>query len=159
MQGQRQRGWWYPYLFIGFFLVVVAVNMTMAFFATSTFSGVATERPYEKGIAYNRNLAMAKAQAELGWTVEIRAGGAAGRAEIAASYRDRDGRAIDGLDVQALVTRPTTTGLERRAVLAQSGPGTYGAEVALPESGEWTVDVVATGKDAAYQMQRRFILP
>jgi len=159
MAMNAQRGWWYPYIFVAFFLVVVGVNLGMAYFATSTFTGLSTDNAYEKGIAYNRNLAMAKAQAELGWTVDAKIAGDARNADVTVTYRDRDGRPVDGLDVQALLTRPTVTGLDQRVALAKRGDGTYGTVLAVPESGEWDFDIIAVGRDSAYQMQRRFILP
>jgi nitrogen fixation protein FixH len=161
MAQMRQRGWWYPYIFLGFFVVVVGVNATMAFFATSTFTGLSTDNAYEKGLAYNQNLAMARAQAELGWRVETRLtpGTAAGKGEFAITYRDKAGQPLDGLEVHAALSRPTQRGYDRDVVLAATGPGTYVAPLALPLSGEWDVEVMAAGGGAIHQSQNRIILP
>ena len=158
----RSKGWWYPFIILGFFVIVFGVNATMAFFATSTFTGLSTQHAYEEGLAYNRNLAMAKAQAALGWTVDTAVTPAAGpkpAAQVLITYRDRNGKPLAGLDVQALLSRPTVKGYERQVALKDQGDGRYGATVPLPLPGEWDMDVLATGHDAAYQTQRRFILP
>jgi len=162
MAQNRQRGWWYPYIFLGFFVVVVGVNGTMAFFATSTFSGLSTANAYEKGLSYNRNIAEAKAQAELGWTVETSSAPVAGGAKqsrLTASFRDRDGKPVNGLEVRATLARPTAHGYDLPLVLAADGPGRYGVTATLPLDGEWDLELVALGKDASYQTQRRLILP
>lgn len=158
----RSKGWWYPLIFLGFFVIVFGVNATMAYFATSSFTGLSTQDAYKKGITYNRNLAMAKAQEEMGWTVETTVNPGSGttpKAEVAISYRDRDGKPVDGLEVEALITRPTVKGYDHEVTLVSQGGGRYGATVELPLAGEWDMDVMASGRDSAYQLQRRFILP
>ena len=61
---------WIPMIFVGGFLVIAAVNGVMIWLAVDTFTGIATERHYEKGLAYNQALAAAEVQAALGWTAE-----------------------------------------------------------------------------------------
>lgn len=163
MARERKPGWWYPYIFVGAFVVVVGVNGTLAFFATSTFTGLQTEGAYEKGLAYNQNLALAKAQQEMGWTVEptvtpVKAGETR-RADIAIRYRDRDGRAVDGMEVKAKLIRPTTKGYDHEVALAARGGGTYGAIIELPLPGVWDMDAVAVGKDVSYSFSHRFVVP
>jgi nitrogen fixation protein FixH len=163
MAATRQRGWWYPYIFVGGFLVVVAVNASMAYFATSTFSGISTDGAYQKGLAYNQNLAMARAQEALGWKVETKvkpvADAQAVKADIAVSYRDRDGKPVEGLEVQARLVRPTAKGHDQDLTLAPLGNGTYGGVYTLPLNGVWDMDMVATGTDVAYEHAQRFVIP
>lgn len=152
----RERGWWYPYIFVGCFVVVVGVNAALAYFATSTFTGLETEGAYQKGLAFNKNLALAKAQEEMGWTVDttvstvaIAADGA--KVTIAISYRDRDGKPVTGLDVQADLIRPTAKGLDRHVTLAPTGAGIYGIATTLPAAGNWKLEVAANGDGVFYQ--------
>lgn len=56
-------------ILIAFFGVVIAVNLTMAAFATRTFGGVVVENSYVASQKYNGWLAAAKRQEKLGWTV------------------------------------------------------------------------------------------
>lgn len=53
----------------GFFGVVIAVNVTMAMFATRSFSGTVVDNGYVASQQYNRWLAEARAQEKLGWQV------------------------------------------------------------------------------------------
>lgn len=152
----RERGWWYPYIFVGCFVVVVGVNAALAYFATSTFTGLETEGAYQKGLAYNENLARAKAQEEMGWTVDtkvipvsVAADGA--KVTIAINYRDRDGKPVEGLDVQADLIRPTAKGMDRHLTLAPMGAGTYGIAHTLPAAGNWKLEVAANGAGVSYQ--------
>jgi nitrogen fixation protein FixH len=156
----RKPGWWYPYIFVALFVVVLLVNLTMAYFASSTFSGMATENPYEKGLAYNQNLAMARAQAALGWRVDSTIGvaeGAPHRTVVTVTYINHDGRPVDGLDVHAQLVRPTAKGYDRSLVLDAVAPGTYRKVVDLPMAGVWDMDVVALSKDATYEFGRRIV--
>jgi nitrogen fixation protein FixH len=159
------RGWWYPLILLGFLGVVILVNVFMAFLADATFDGEVTKHPYERGIDYNRNLAMARAQARMDWTVAERvvplpaAAGSADRlARVTISYRNAAGRPVPGLDVTAIFSRPTAD-YDRRATLTMAADGTYSRVVALPLEGEWDMDVVAIGKPGMYQLHRRFLLP
>lgn len=159
----RQPGWWYPYIFVAGFGVVLAVNGTLAYFATSTFTGISTTDAYEKGRLYNQNLALAKAQAELGWQVETKlvpASTADGhKVEIRIDYRDRDGKPVDGLRVIAGMVRPTTTGYDHEVALSSLGNGAYGGIFALPLAGVWDMEVAAVGEGVAYQHAQRFVIP
>lgn len=163
MAETRKPGWWYPYIFVGCFVVVVGVNSVLAYFATSTFTGLQTTGAYEKGLAYNQNLAMAEAQARMGWTVDTKAepvkdaGGP--MADIAISYRDKDGKPVEGLVVRASLVRPTVKGHDHDVELKPLGKGVYGLRHPLPLAGVWDMDVVAVGKDVSYQHEKRFVVP
>lgn len=162
MTQTRKPGWWYPYIFVGCFVLVLAVNSTMAYFATSTFTGLSTDNAYEKGRLYNQALSMAKDQDAMGWTVDTKIQsvmvGDLPRAEIRVSYRNRDGGAVDGMAVRAAVTRPTARGHDHEITLPALGDGTYGGTYPLPLMGVWDLDVVALGGGASYQHSQRFVL-
>ncbi len=53
----RQKGWYIPWIFVGLFLVVAAVNGVMIHFAFSSWTGLQTEEHFLKGIKYNQDLA------------------------------------------------------------------------------------------------------
>jgi nitrogen fixation protein FixH len=57
-------------ILIAFFGVVIAVNLVMAMFATSTFGGVVVENSYVASQKYNDWLAAAQRQQKLAWTIE-----------------------------------------------------------------------------------------
>lgn len=160
----RKPGWWYPYIFVGAFGIVLVVNGALAYFATSTFTGLSTDNAYEKGRLYNRNLAAAKAQADMGWTVDTKVSPASTadrpQADITITYRDSDGKPVEGLQVQATMVRPTAGGYDHRLELPPLGDGRYGGVFPLPLAGVWDMDVIAHGPgDVAYQHAQRFVIP
>jgi len=69
---KRFSGWHMTAILLAFFGVVVAVNLTMAMFATRTFGGVVVENSYVASQKYNGWLAAARRQDRLGWTVAPR---------------------------------------------------------------------------------------
>lgn len=161
MNTARRPGWWYPYIFVAVFGIVVAVNATMVWFAGSTFSGLSTDRAYDKGVAYNQALEAARRQQALGWTVTTEAGPIpdGSRTRIVQTYRDRDGLPVVGLRVRVHLSRPATRGYDRDIVLAASAPGDYSAIVAVPLPGLWDLEAVAEGEGTSYQSYQRFVVP
>lgn len=160
----RKPGWWYPYIFVGAFGVVLAVNAALAYFATSTFTGLSTDNAYEKGRLYNQSLAAAKAQDDMGWQVVTKVTPASTaerpQAEIVISYRDRGGQPVEGLAVQAAMVRPTAAGHDHRLTLPPLGDGRYGGVFPLPLAGVWDMNVRAQGADGVtYQHAQRFVIP
>lgn len=161
MTTMRERGWWYPYIFVGILGVVAIVNGIFAYCASSTFNGLVTEHAYTKGNNYNAVLAMEHKQSQLGWTAEVKMvpGTSGHKAAVTVSYTDKAGQPINGLTVQALAQRPTVTGYDQTIVFTPSGVGAYTAQVDMPLGGQWDFDLLATGDGAIHQIQRRFIIP
>lgn len=160
----RQPGWWYPWIFVGGMLVVIAVNAVLVVVAVGTFSGFETEGHYRKGLAYNDNLAAAEAQAARGWTMRldfrpapVAEGGRLG--DLVVRFADRAGQPLDRLTVEALFTRPTHAGHDRRFVLHPEGDGGYRGTIAVPLPGQWDVRVIAGRSDQHFQAIRRLVIP
>ena len=67
---KRFTGWHFTAVIVGFFGVVIAVNLTMAMFATRTFGGVVVENSYVASQKYNGWLEAARRQGRLGWKIK-----------------------------------------------------------------------------------------
>ena len=67
---RRFTGWHFTAIIVAFFGVVIAVNLTMAVFATRTFGGVVVENSYVASQKYNDWLEAAKRQQKLAWSIE-----------------------------------------------------------------------------------------
>jgi nitrogen fixation protein FixH len=155
----RPRSWWYPYIFVGAFAVVVAVNGFMAWIAVSTFPGLETEKHYDKGLKYNQNIAAAQAQAALGWKVEIIATKQSdGNVRVEGFYQDKNAAPINDLAVKAYFIRPAVTGHDREIELSPLGEGRYAAGLELPLAGLWEIRLIASGKGLHHQMEQRIDL-
>lgn len=130
-----------------FFGVIISVNMALAVFATESWTGLLAKNGYVASQDYNKVLADARQQRQLGWTsaLEVRAGA------IGFTLRDANGRPIDGLEVSAHVSRPTDERHDRDITLTGRGGGRYtGAADLAP--GVWSVDIMAlAGGDRHYR--------
>ncbi|MFO1073614.1 MAG: FixH family protein [Geminicoccaceae bacterium] len=153
------KGAWIPWLFVAFFAVVIAVNATMVWYALESWTGIATNDPYDQGLTYNRNLAAAEAQAALGWQSRLAARLTKGQAaEARFVLTDAQGGPIEGADVEASFERPTSEGVDFRLTLAPRDDGSYGASFALPVSGLWRVHITARRQGDLYVHDERVML-
>ena len=154
-----RRSLWIPGAFVAFFLVVFAANGTMIWYATRTFVGLDTSQAYDKGIAYNRNLDAAAAQAALGWKAAIEARITEGfDALVTLRLTDADGQSLGDVRATLLFERPSNTALDFSAPLVPDGEGGFLARVTLPEIGLWDLHVTATRDDALMVFDRRVML-
>jgi nitrogen fixation protein FixH len=165
MAKPRQRGWWYPWLFVGFMLVVVAVNAVMATLAVRTFPGLQTEDAYNKGLRHNDTIADGRSQEQRGWRMSLEvkplaASPEGGRdAEVVVAFVDRDGQPLERLDVAAVLHRPTVAGFDRSVSLEPRGGGVYAGTLALPFAGQWDARVTARRDADTHQATQRLFLP
>lgn len=150
-----------PLVFFLPMAVVVIANAALIWFAVSTWQGLVTEKPYEKGLAYNRAIAELDAAERLGWGAEIGflAAGDDGAGEIRARLLDRDGRPLSGLAVSVSVGRPVENIRLDGIALAYRGEGLYAAKVLLPKRGQWDLSLVAMRGEDRYVARRRLVLP
>lgn len=166
---RRQRGWWYPWIFVAIMLVVVAVNGIMATLAVRTFPGLQTEDAYNKGLRYNETLAAAREQSQRGWqmTAEMAPASAValsatetGReAEVKVTFVDREGYPLERLEIEAMLVRPTAKGYDRPVALSHRGGGVYAGTVLLPLAGQWDARIVARRDSDTFQTTRRLFIP
>ncbi|MBP2301683.1 FixH family protein [Azospirillum picis] len=152
----RQKGWYIPWIFVGLFMVVLAVNMVMVHFAMSTWTGVETQDHFVKGISYNRDLAGARAQAERGWKVQTDFTSTEPRkAVVAITVHDKDGGVLKDAAVSVTLIRPTSEGHDKTLSLPYLGEGRYAAPVELDLEGQWDLRLVVTHASGDYQDQKR----
>jgi len=127
----RFTGWHMTGILVGFFGVVMAVNFTMASFASSTFGGIVVENSYVASQEFNGWLDEAEAEKALGW-------------EAVTAWRP-DGRlavtvtgAPEGLKVIAIARHPLGRLPDQHLAFAPLGNGRYLSDKELP-AGRWTL--------------------
>lgn len=150
---------WGPWVFVAMFAVVLGANGVMVWIAFDTWTGLETRNAYERGLAYNRVLDAERAQAALGWHVEVDVTpGEAGRATIDARFRNRDGHPVSLTRVRARLIRPTHSGHDTAVTLAKQGPGHYRTDLTVPLPGQWDLRVLAEYAGGTFQARRRVVL-
>ena len=153
------RGSWIPWLFVAFFAVVVAVNGAMIWLALSSWTGLAANQSYDKGLQYNRNLAAAQRQVALGWRPRLTARlvpGAGAEAELL--LLDAAGRPVPDAQVVASFERPTSDAADFRVVMPEASTGDYRASFELPLIGAWNAHLTIRRGDDLYVHEQRLML-
>ena len=123
---------------LGFFAVVFAANAVFLWFAADSWSGLAAEESYRRGIDYNQVLDRATRQNALGWSTEaefVQSDGTSGTLSLV--LKEASGAAIESRAVQVMVTRPVGAGEGFTAALPMTAPGQYAANIVLPTAGQW----------------------
>jgi nitrogen fixation protein FixH len=156
---KARAGSWIPWIFIAGFGVVLVANGTLIYVAASTWTGIAVNRAYDKGLTYNRNLEAAARQAALGWESTVNATVTAdltGTVEVA--LRDASGAPLNRAEVVVQFERPTHEGHDFMVQLAADGAGSYAAPFAAPLPGVWDLRLIATRGDDRYVTAKRVVL-
>ena len=149
-----RRSLWIPWTIAGCFVIVVAVNVLMAWCAAWSWTGLVSPSAYDQGLTYNRNLAAEMHQRMLGWHCRFATEGSVVRVEL----RDRDGAPLTGAEVTATFERPDRDGSDFALPLAAEGAGVYAARVTVPEPGLWKVHVTARRGDDLHVTDTRLEL-
>jgi len=132
-------------ILVAFFAVVIAVNFTMARFASSTFGGTVVDNSYVASQHYNEWLARAAAQDRLGWSESIRLD--ADRHALLTIARD--GKVLGDLGVRATLSHPLGR-VEPRALRFVEQPGGGMRSIEEIPAGRWRIDLsVRRGVDEA----------
>ena len=144
--GRPLTGWGVLGILIVGFGVMFAVNGLMAYYAVSTFRGETEASPYAHGLAYQKDIEAAKAQAALGWDVSAHvARDAEGAAAVEIRMRDAAAAPLQGLAVTSRLVSPADVKLDAALALAETAPGVYsGRTRASP--GQWDLEIEA-GRD------------
>jgi nitrogen fixation protein FixH len=125
-------------IMIGFFAVVIAVNVTMARMAIGTFGGVVVENSYVASQHFNRWLDEAASESALGWKADF-ARGADGRVMLALV-----GPTGTPAQVTAVARHPLGRQPDRALQFGPAGPGRYVSQEALP-AGRWRLRLEVRG--------------
>lgn len=126
----------------GFFGIIIAVNLTLAFFANATWSGLIVKNGYVASQEYNDVLAQAREQEARGWNVEL----ALEDGQLGLDVADRSGAEIEGLKVRARIGRPTHENDDIDVTFSPAAGGGYTASPSLGD-GQWVIDLIAENDD------------
>lgn len=125
-----------------FFGVIIAVNLTMAYFATGTWTGLVVENSYVASQHFNEDLERAEKQKALGWQHEFSLNGQ----QIMFTLKDADGRLVPLDSVKIYAGHPAAEFGDRVIDLNKVVGGNYQASNDLP-TGDWNIEIRALAAD------------
>jgi nitrogen fixation protein FixH len=143
MQARELTGRMVLLWLVAFFGVVFAANGVLVRAAISTFGGVETTSPYQAGLQFEQDIAVAQRQDALHWQVSGKlTRNGAGLAVLDVVARDASGEPITGLSAKARLAHPADDRLDHAIpVGAVAGGAFHGQAAAQPGQWELIVDL------------------
>ncbi|TRC99647.1 FixH family protein [Mesorhizobium sp. WSM4303] len=139
---------------LGFFGVVIGVNVTMATLASTSWTGLVVENTYVASQQFNEKAKEGRAQAALGWTGKLTI--ASGTVRYALS--DAAGKSVPLHGVKVLFRHPAYE-TEDKAITLASGPEQAFSARHTPRDGVWIVEIDAdAGLAEPYRDVRRIMI-
>jgi nitrogen fixation protein FixH len=138
--GTKEFTGWHMLAVLGlFFGTVIGVNLTLAYFANSSWTGLVVKNSYVESQRFNVVTAKRLEQEALGWTgiADYRAG------VFSFKLTSRSGAVIGGAAISARIGRPSTAAEDRIVNLDAAGP-VYSAATEL-RPGIWEAEVSIAG--------------
>jgi nitrogen fixation protein FixH len=127
-------------IMLAFFATIVSVNVGLAWFAASTWTGTVVQNSYVASQHFNELLAKARRQRRLGWSPSLHSVDGVLRAVVL----DRQGRPLRELRLVARMSRPLGTTHDHAVTLRQQADGSYSAADIL-SAGLWDAELMADG--------------
>lgn len=127
---------------IAFFGVIITVNLTMATFASRSWTGLVVKNTYVESQKFNGRLEQARKQASLGLSGSI----SQNADGVGFVLQNKFGDIISVNDVHVVFRRPATEVMDQKIAFAAQGKGHYTGLVKL-DAGAWTAEVNAVLPD------------
>jgi len=139
-------------IMLSFFGVVIGVNLTMAWLANATWSGLIVSNGYVASQSFNSDLQHVQAQQALGWTVLL----TPSAREVRFTVKDKHGHGVAGLKLSGSVQRTVTDRDDIQLHFTETALGEYVAPATMAP-GLWEVELEAKARDGTiYQYAERF---
>lgn len=157
MSARAQRhftGWHMLAVMFLFFGTIISVNVIMAIYANTSWTGLVVQNTYVASQQFNEKAAAGRAQAARGWkdTLEIEPGA------VRFTLADAGGSGIDAKGVSVTFRRPAYETEDETFALARLPDGAFAAEHAVRD-GIWIVEVDADiGEALPYRIVRRIVV-
>lgn len=145
---------------VGFFGVVIGVNMVMMKLAIDTLPGLDVDSAYRASLAYNAEIQAARDQAARRWSVtgHLERNGD-GAAAVNVEARDAESIPLTGLAFSARLLRPTDKRADRVVALSEREPGRYRGHIPDVGLGQWDLVIEADrGSERLFLSRNRVIL-
>ena len=139
------------FLAVGFFGVIISVNVLMAVVSSTSWTGLVVQNSYVASQEFEEKRIAHEKQTAAGWQASFTY--APGIAQLI--VRDGAGNPVDLGPVTVLINRPVGGHDDEKLTLNRSADGTYAGAVALAE-GVWDVVATATTDTGPFELHERF---
>jgi nitrogen fixation protein FixH len=130
----------------------------MIHYALSSFRGEVADHPYEAGLAFNSDIAAARAQEARNWKVDVDFNRSSPVREFDVSAHDAQGRPVSGLSFAGVFAAPVDATLDRRVELEEKRAGVYSGEIPVV-AGYWDLELTAKrGGVTLFQSKNRVVI-
>lgn len=137
-----------------FFGTIISVNLMLAYFANSTWSGLVVHNSYVASQHFNEEQAIARKHAALGWHPSVAYEGG----ELRFKLLDAKGSPVVTDGVKVKLMRPAHEGLDQVIALEDKGAGIHTVATDLV-GGQWVVEVLAeAGLETPYRYATRMFV-
>ena len=139
---------------LAFFGVILAVNLTLATLANTSWTGLVVENTYVASQQFNKKAEEGRAQAALGWTGKL----TIAWGEVRYSLTDAAGKPVALHGVKVLFRHPAYESEDKSVTLALATGQEFAAQH-MPKDGVWIVEVDAdAGLAEPYREVRRIMI-
>lgn len=153
-QPRQFTGWHMLTVMVAFFGVIISVNLLMATFANTSWTGLVVQNTYVASQQFNERVAASRAQAALGWKTTLSITGG----EIRYSLNDASGTPVRAESVVAAFRRPAYEAEDWQVTLTGKTGGNFAALAAVRD-GIWIVNTDAKMADGtSYKESRRIVV-
>ncbi|MGX9147578.1 FixH family protein [Mesorhizobium sp. 128a] len=153
-QAREFKGRYMLAVVLAFFGVVIAVNLTMATLARTSWTGLVVENSYVASQQFNKKAQQGRAQATLGWKGRL----TIAQGEVRYSLTDANGKPVPLHGVKVLFRHPAYEAEDKSIVLALGSDQEFAAQH-TPKDGVWIVEVAAdAGLAQPYREVRRTMI-
>lgn len=154
------RGWHVFAGMLGFFAIVIGVNVTFATVALRSFPGEDVRRSYLQGVHFNDRLAERRRQSDLGWRARAALKHAEGGAVVEVILSGRDGAPLRGIALAGALQWPTDARHDRALAFEAAGDGRYVARLGALPNGRWRLRArAADGRGGARDFEAELQWP
>lgn len=149
----RFTGWHMLASMLAFFGVIIGVNLTMARFAVSSWTGLVVKNSYVASQHFNAQLASAAAQNKRGWKSNL----SYTQGTLSFTLHDRDGSALLLDQIKVTLGRPVFEQQDKMLALNLTTNGTYETQTELG-AGIWAIRISALSDGKSYRRDERFLV-
>jgi nitrogen fixation protein FixH len=137
--------------FLAFFGLICVIDGIFVYTAITTQTGVVTEQPYEKGLAFNKQLDEARAQPSMRENITFADN------VLRWTLQDENGVPVRGAQVHGEIVRPVQEGYDFAITLTEAGGGIYETTLDLPLKGLWVAKLNGQWNSTTYKTSHEFM--